>query len=204
MRCAVVGHVEWTEFALVDHVPGPGQIAHATSHWAGPAGGGAVVAAQLRKLAGACDFYTALGEDELGRASIGRLEELELTLHVEWFGETRRALTLVDEDGERTITTIGPKLRPNGPLPLDGYDAVFAGRLKRRQHDREIAPSLLARYGRRPVLAHRVHEFLVFGEIGIVFVEDAVLRCAGTRVGHSPGSRFDASFPCAAWALSCR
>ena len=50
----------------------------------------------------------------------------------------------------------------------------------------------------------RAIEFLIFGEIGIVFVEDAVLRCAGARVGHSPGSRFDASFPCAAWALSCR
>src|SRR5262249_2114587 len=30
-----------------------------------------------------------------------------------------------DGNGERTIITIGQKLRPNGPLPLDGYDAVF-------------------------------------------------------------------------------
>ena len=58
MRCAVVGHVEWTEFALVDHVPAAGQIAHAMSHWAGPAGGGSVIAAQTRKLAGACDLIS--------------------------------------------------------------------------------------------------------------------------------------------------
>jgi ribokinase len=125
VRCAVAGHVEWTEFALVDRVPAPGEIAHAIEHWSGPAGGGAVVAAQLAKLAGACDFFTALGDDELGHASVGRLEELGITLHVEWFGSTRRALTLVDAHGERTITTIGPKLRPRDLLPADRYDAVF-------------------------------------------------------------------------------
>jgi ribokinase len=125
VRCAVVGHVEWTEFALVDHVPRPGEIAHAAERWSGPAGGGAVVAAQLAKLAGGCDFFTALGDDELGHASVRRLDELGLTLHTEWFGSTRRAITLVDEHGERTITTIGPKLRPRDPIPLDGYDAVF-------------------------------------------------------------------------------
>ncbi len=125
MRCAVVGHVEWTEFALVDHVPEPGQIAHATEHWSGPAGGGAVVAAQLAKLAGGCDFFTALGDDELGHASVRRLDELGITLHVEWFGSTRRAVTFVDDRGERTITTIGPKLRPREAAPVDGHDAVF-------------------------------------------------------------------------------
>ena len=125
MRCAVFGHVEWTEFASVDHVPAAGQIAHAHELWSGPAGGGAVVAAQLRKLAGACDFFTALGDDELGRASAARLEQLGIDLHVEWFGMTRRALTLVDDSGERTITTIGPKLRPRATPSFAGYDAVF-------------------------------------------------------------------------------
>jgi ribokinase len=120
-----VGHVEWTEFALVDHVPPAGHIAHATEHWSGPAGGGAVVAAQIAKLAGACDFFTALGDDELGHASARVLRDLGLTLHTEWFGSTRRALTLVDERGERTIITIGPKLRPREVPPLEGYDAVF-------------------------------------------------------------------------------
>ncbi|HUK43662.1 MAG TPA: PfkB family carbohydrate kinase [Gaiellaceae bacterium] len=125
MRVAVVGHVEWVEFVEVDRVPAPGQIAHGSDSWAEPAGGGAVVAAQLVKLAGACDFYTALGEDEHGRRSVERLEELGMTLHVQWFGQTRRALTHVDQARERTITTVGAKLRPAGPLPLGGYDGVF-------------------------------------------------------------------------------
>jgi ribokinase len=125
VRCAVVGHVEWTEFAHVDHVPAAGQIAHTTELWSGPAGGGSVIAAQVRKLAGHCDFFTGLGDDALGRASVDGLEALGIALHVEWFASTRRALVLVDENGERTIITIGPKLRPNGPLPLEGYDAVF-------------------------------------------------------------------------------
>jgi ribokinase len=120
-----VGHVEWAEFALVDHVPAAGTIAHTTELWSGPAGGGSVVAVQIRKLAGACDFFTALGDDDLGRASARELERLGLTLHVEWSARTRRALVLVDDDGERTIITIGPKLLAAGPLPLDGYDLVF-------------------------------------------------------------------------------
>jgi ribokinase len=125
MKIAVVGHVEWVEFVEVDRVPAPGQIAHGRDSWAEPAGGGAVVAAQLVKLAGACDFFTALGVDDLGRRSVERLEELGIALHVQWFGHTRRALTHVDEARERTITTVGPKLRPVGPLPLDGFEAVF-------------------------------------------------------------------------------
>ncbi len=125
MNVAVVGHVEWVEFVEVDHVPAPGQIAHGIDAWAEPAGGGAVVAAQLLKLAGACDFYTALGEDDLGARSAERLAELGLGLHVQWGGQTRRALTHIDRHRERTITTIGEKLRPAGPLPLEGYDTVF-------------------------------------------------------------------------------
>ncbi len=124
-RYAVVGHVEWVEFVEVDHVPAAGQIAHGSESWAEPAGGGGVAAVQIAKLAGACDFFTALGEDELGRRSAERFEELGVTVHAQWFGRTRRALTHVDRNRERTITTVGPKLRPAGPLPLAGYDGIF-------------------------------------------------------------------------------
>ncbi len=41
MRLAVIGHVEWVEFARVDTLPGPGEIAHASETWAEAAGGGA-------------------------------------------------------------------------------------------------------------------------------------------------------------------
>jgi ribokinase len=46
-------------------------------------------------------------------------------VHVHRGGETRRAWTHVDGDGERTITVLGDKLLPHGPLPLGGYDLVF-------------------------------------------------------------------------------
>ncbi len=125
MRCAVVGHVEWVEFARVPRVPAPGSIVHASSTSAEPAGGGAVVARQLALLAGRCELFTALGRDELGRASERRLASLGIDVHVQWGGETRRAWTHVDADGERTITVLGDKLLPHGPLPLHGYDLVF-------------------------------------------------------------------------------
>jgi ribokinase len=125
VRCACVGHVEWIESVLVDRVPGPGQIAHAEADWSEPAGGGAVVASQLLKLSGACDFFTALGEDDLGRRAFARLSELGITMHVEWFGATRRGFVQVDSQGERTITTVGPKLRVRQLPAMDPYDAVF-------------------------------------------------------------------------------
>ena len=40
---AVVGHVEWVEFARVERVPRAGEIAHAEARLEEPAGGGAVV-----------------------------------------------------------------------------------------------------------------------------------------------------------------
>lgn len=125
MRCAVVGHVEWTEFVLVEEIPRAGQIAHGESLLAEPAGGGAVVAAQLARLAGGCDLFTVLGEDDYGEAARLRLAELGVSVRGERSGQTRRAFTLVDSDRERTITTLGPKRRPRGALPLAGYDAVF-------------------------------------------------------------------------------
>ena len=125
MRCAVVGHVEWVEFARVPRLPVAGQIVHADEVWAEPAGGGAVVARQLALLAGRCELFTVLGDDELGRRSERLLAGLGVDVHAERFGSTRRAWTHVDAEGERTITVLGDKLLPRGDLPLHGYDAVF-------------------------------------------------------------------------------
>jgi ribokinase len=130
VRCAVVGHVEWVEFARVPRMPSAGEIVHAERVWEEPAGGGAVVARQLALLAGRCELFTALGDDAIGRESVARLAELGIDVHVKWGGTTRRAWTHVDGAGERTITVLGDKLLPAGPLPLDEYDLVFfvAGR----------------------------------------------------------------------------
>jgi len=125
VRCAVVGHVEWVEFARVPRLPDAGGIVHADRVWSEPAGGGGVVARQLALLAGRCELFTALGRDELGRAAERRLAELGIDVHVHWGGDTRRAWTHVDAGGERTITVLGEKLRPDAPLPLHGYDLVF-------------------------------------------------------------------------------
>jgi ribokinase len=46
-------------------------------------------------------------------------------MDVEWFGATRRAFVQVDANGERTITTVGPKLRRRALPPMNAYDGVF-------------------------------------------------------------------------------
>ncbi|HZT93389.1 MAG TPA: PfkB family carbohydrate kinase [Gaiellaceae bacterium] len=115
MQLAVVGHVEWVEFARVDHMPAPGEIVHALETWEEPAGGGAVAAVQLANLAGSCLLFTALADDELGRRSREELEARGVTVHAGHApGTQRRALTHVDEAGERTITVLGEKLLPSG------------------------------------------------------------------------------------------
>ncbi len=132
MRVAVVGHVEWVQFARVERVPEPGEIVSATEVWEEPAGGGAVAAVQLANLNGSVDFFTALGDDDNARRSRERLTELGVTVHSgELPRPQRRAFTYIDGDGERTITTLGPKLRPSGEdasLPweqLARVDAVY-------------------------------------------------------------------------------
>jgi len=115
VQVAVVGHVEWVEFARVDHAPAPGEIVHALETWEEPAGGGAVAAVQLANLTGSCLLFTALADDELGRRSREELEAHGVTVHAgHAAGLQRRALTHVDEAGERTITVLGDKLLPSG------------------------------------------------------------------------------------------
>lgn len=131
-KVAVVGHIEWLDFALVDHLPAPGEIVTAREHFAVPAGGGAVAAVQLRQLAGAADFFTVVGDDEHGRRSIAELRgQHGLTVHSTTRAvPQRRAFTHVDANAERTITVLGERLVPHGadPLPwerLDGADGVY-------------------------------------------------------------------------------
>ena len=119
MRVAVIGHVEWTEFARVERLPAAGEIVHAGDAWEEPGGGGGVAAVQLARLAGSCLFLTALGSDELGRRAKRALEELGVRVEAAWRPvPQRRAFVHVDGDGERTITVIGDRLGPNGRDPL--------------------------------------------------------------------------------------
>lgn len=122
-RVAVVGHVEWLDFAVVDHVPAAGAIVTAAAHLETAAGGGAVAAVQLRKLAGSALFLTALGDDERGRRAAAELRgEHGVELHAaERPRPQRRAFTHLDAAAERTITVLGDRLVPHGAdaLPWD-------------------------------------------------------------------------------------
>ncbi len=75
-RVGVVGHVEWVEFAVVGRVPVSGEIVHASETFCEPAGGGAVAAVQLRKLAGSVLFLSAVGNDDVAQSVARRLGEL--------------------------------------------------------------------------------------------------------------------------------
>ena len=161
MRVAVVGHVEWVEFAEVERVPLAGEIIRTRRTFTEPAGGASVAAVQLARLAGTDGiFYTALGDDELGHRALAGLQELGLTVHVAWRSgqPTRRAFTYLDDAGERTITVIGPRLEPRGddPLPWDDLrdvDAVYftAGDAAALSHAR-TARTLVATSRVLPVL----------------------------------------------------
>jgi ribokinase len=114
-RVAVVGHVEWVQFARVPHVPRAGEVMHARESFSEPAGGGAVAAVQLARLAGSATLFTALGDDEHGRRTETRLPALGVDVRTARRPQpTRTAVTLVDDAGERTITTFGPRLEPTG------------------------------------------------------------------------------------------
>jgi ribokinase len=131
VRVAVVGHVEWVDFARVPRVPGAGEIVTATEWWQEAGGGGAVAAVQLAKLAGEALFLTAVGDDDIGRRAVAELEGHGVRVCAAVRdAPQRRALTHVDRAGERTITVLGERLVPHGadPLPwdeLDGADAVY-------------------------------------------------------------------------------
>ena len=131
MRVAVVGHVEWIEFARVERVPLAGEIIHALEAWEEPGGGGSVAAVQLAKLAGQCAFFAALGDDPIGHRAGRDLGALGVRVEAV-FRPTRqrRGFTFIDASGERTITVMGERMGPNGadPLPwdvLDRTDAVY-------------------------------------------------------------------------------
>jgi ribokinase len=174
MRTAVVGHVEWVECALVERVPRAGEIAHARESFQVPAGGGAVAAVQLARLAGECTFYTALGDDELGRRAAEELTRMGVRVEaaIRPGKSTRRGFAFLDDGGERTITVIGERLGPSGDddLPWDelaGVDGVYfvAG---------DAAALRAARAAKAIVATARISNLLTTAEVQI----DAVVASA--------------------------
>lgn len=114
-RIGVVGHVEWVDFVPVQRFPGRGEVLHADGAFARAGGGGGVVASMLAELGAQVDFFCALGNDTAGRAAAAQLEQRGIHVHVAWRERpTRRAMTLLEPDGERTIITLGERLEPHG------------------------------------------------------------------------------------------
>lgn len=111
----VVGHTEWVDLAVCARLPRPGEILEARESFSVAAGGGAVAAVQLARLAGSAFFLTALGADEAGeraRADLGR-RGLELDAARVEGASQRRAFTFLTDDHERTITVLGERLVPS-------------------------------------------------------------------------------------------
>jgi ribokinase len=106
-------------------------VLHAEGGFTRAAGGGGVVAVVLAELGAEVDFFSALGDDAHGHAAAEQLAERGVSVHVAWRSEpTRRAVTLLEDDGERTIVTIGDRLEPHGAdeLPwerLNGAAGVY-------------------------------------------------------------------------------
>jgi ribokinase len=127
VKVAVVGHVEWVEFARVERVPAAGDIVHARERWEEAGGGGAVAAAELARLNGEATLYTALGSDEIGKRAREQLEAHGVRVRARAVDEPqRRAFVFVDERGERTITVLGEKLRPRARDDLDWHELARA------------------------------------------------------------------------------
>ncbi|MDX6688552.1 MAG: ribokinase [Solirubrobacteraceae bacterium] len=157
VRVGVVGHVEWVQFACVECVPRPGEIVHADAVFSDAGGGGAVAAVQLRKLAGAATFLTALGHDEAARQASERLEEhYGVTLHAAARpAPQRRTFTFLDAAAERTITVLGERIVPahGDPLPwesLGDLDGIYftggdAGALREARRARVLVATPRAR-----------------------------------------------------------
>ncbi|MEO0601314.1 MAG: PfkB family carbohydrate kinase [Myxococcota bacterium] len=127
MRVAVVGHVEWVSFFGIDQPIHPGAIVRAEPGVEEAAGGGGVAAVELARLAGASTLFTALGDDAIGHGVVPALEALGVEVRAEMRSEPqRRAITVVDPEGERTIVVIGPaQAPPAARVDVDGFDCVY-------------------------------------------------------------------------------
>ena len=189
MRTAVIGHLEWVEFMPVERVPLAGEILETKSSFTEPAGGGAVASVQLARLAGDCTFFTALGDDEIGRRVERRLGELGVRVEaVRRAGTpTRRAFVYLDANGERTIITLGERIHPvrDDDLPwheLEQVDAVYfvAG---------DTAALEAARAARALVATSRIGALLARSHVQLDAVVGSARDVAETQRAIDPAPR---------------
>ena len=132
LKFAVIGHIEWITFIKVPQLPKAGLIYHSQQCLESPAGGGAVISKKLRELTlGEVHFFTALGNDFYGNQSFNLLQNMGIKLHVAWSNKpTRKGFSLIDSQGERSITIVGERLSPTYKDNLDwsilnNMDGIF-------------------------------------------------------------------------------
>ena len=167
MRVAAVGHVEWTEFAEVAHVPRPGEIVEtrgalgpsrrAAARWP-PCSSRGWPAASGRSS-------PSLGDDELGHTRQARASS-ELGAD-----RARRAGAPTSRRGARSPTStttasarspsIGERLEPRGddPLPWD----ELARRRRRATSPRATPPRCAPRARARALVGHRARRAVLAG-----------------------------------------
>jgi ribokinase len=170
-RVAVVGHVEWVEFLPVPRFPRRGEVIHAPDGFLRAGGGGSVAAVVMAELGAEVDFFCALGDDLPGREALAQLELRGVRMHVARREQpTRRAMTLLEPGGERTIITLGERLEPRGSDELDWErldetEAVYftAGDAGALAHARR-AEILVASPRARTVLETNTIDAIVFSE----------------------------------------
>jgi ribokinase len=166
-RLAVVGHVEWVTFARVPRLPAEGEIIRAEEVWDDAGGSGAVSSVQLTRMAGACEFFTALGTDEPGADAAARLGELGVDLHAGERPVTRRAFTHTTP-GERTITVLGERIYPKASDPLPWDDLAAADGVYFTAGDADAARA--ARQARIMVATPRAYDALSGVEVDVLIL----------------------------------
>jgi ribokinase len=120
----VIGHVEWVDFAVVARLPAPGEIVAAREAFADVGGGGGVAAVHMAALTGVAELFTAVGSDPRGAAALARLAEHGVSARAAIHDAVQRhSFTHLIDEGERTITVLGPRLMPHGADPI-GWEQV--------------------------------------------------------------------------------
>lgn len=132
-RIAVVGHVEHVTLGRTDGVVGPGDIIHLREARFLAGGGGGIAFAQLCRSDAEIHLFTALGNDEAGRAVEARIRVAPPRVHVHAAlraVDHPRVVVVVGAEGRRTIVVTEGPLQPaaSDPLPwsvLADCDAVY-------------------------------------------------------------------------------
>jgi ribokinase len=181
-RIGVVGHVEWVLFGRAAGPPSRGQIVHLHDPFETPAGGGAVAALALARAGAEVIFWTALAEDHEGIETRRLLSGEGIDVRAgSRDGRQARAVVVLDDAGERTITVAAQNHYPRGDESLGWDDASSCAAI----YATCAEPSALVAARRAPILVASARQADAVRAAGIVV--DVLLgsaRDAGERPGE--------------------